>query len=190
MNVYAIRHGESESNRSRCYSGWSQVHLTDRGREDAARAGRLLADVPISRVYASDLPRALETAEIALPGRSAIRREALRENHVGSFQDQSVAQCDARYGALSLQARQQRDYTPVGGENRSMMLARVAAFMRKLENLPLEENIAVFCHEGTIQCMLSHVLGFPVPPHAARLSNGSVSVFVYDGAWRLQRWNL
>ena len=29
MKIYAVRHGESESNRDRRFSGWSQVHLTE-----------------------------------------------------------------------------------------------------------------------------------------------------------------
>ena len=43
MKLYVVRHGESESNRDRCFSGWSQVRLTEQGRRDAQRAGELLS---------------------------------------------------------------------------------------------------------------------------------------------------
>ena len=92
MKLYVVRHGESESNRDKRFSGWSQVHLTEQGRRDAQRAGEMLAGLHFDRVYASDLPRALETARIALPDCAPEQRAQLRENNVGAFQDRPVAQ--------------------------------------------------------------------------------------------------
>ena len=67
MKLYVVRHGESESNRDKRFSGWSQVHLTEQGRRDAQRAGEMLAGLHFDRVYASDLQRALETAQVYRP---------------------------------------------------------------------------------------------------------------------------
>ena len=189
MKLYVVRHGESESNRDKRFSGWSQVHLTEQGRRDAQRAGEMLAGLHFDRVYASDLPRALETARIALPGCEPEQRAQLRENNVGAFQDRPVAQCREEYGELCDRCVLERDFTPVGGENRAMMFARVASFMREMEASDAR-SIAVFCHEGTIKRMLDYVLGQDVGHRAIWLANGSVSVFSYGTRWRLDAFNL
>ena len=189
MKIYAVRHGESESNRDRRFSGWSQVHLTEAGRRDAQRAGELLAGLRFDRVYASDLQRAMETAHIALPGCEPEQRAQLRENDVGAFQDRLVTECREAYGELCDRCVQARDFTPVGGENRAMMYARVAAFMREMETADAR-HVAVFCHEGTIKRMLDFVLGQDVAPRAIWLANGSVTVFSFGTRWRLDAFNL
>ena len=67
MKLYLIRHGESEGNLLGVFSGWLQHNLTEKGREDACKAGRIIKKVKFDKVYSSDLNRAIETAKIALP---------------------------------------------------------------------------------------------------------------------------
>ena len=42
MRVYVVRHGESEANLSKQFTGWMDVHLTDQGRAQARGAGEFL----------------------------------------------------------------------------------------------------------------------------------------------------
>lgn len=58
-----IRHGETESNRSRRFAGWSDEHLTEEGREGVVRLAKSLG-LRGGRLYASPVRRAVETAEI------------------------------------------------------------------------------------------------------------------------------
>ena len=67
MRVYVIRHGESETNYNKQWTGWSDVHLTDKGKEDAKKARDFLKHIPFDKIFASDLIRAVETAKIVLP---------------------------------------------------------------------------------------------------------------------------
>ena len=55
MNVYIIRHGESENNVKKCWTGWKDVDLTEKGYEDARYAGRILSGVSFGRIFSSDL---------------------------------------------------------------------------------------------------------------------------------------
>ena len=96
-----IRHGQSESNAGRFHGGWAQVNLTDKGREDAKKAGEKLKDVKFDRVYSSDLVRALQTREIALPNYSPIVNELLREIHVGDLSWKMVEDCKKQIGRAS-----------------------------------------------------------------------------------------
>ena len=68
MRVYVIRHGESETNLSKRWTGWKAVNLTEKGYEDAKKAGKIIGDVTFDKVFSSDLRRAKETAMTALPG--------------------------------------------------------------------------------------------------------------------------
>ena len=68
MYVYVIRHGESETNLGKRLTGWFDTPLTDKGRNDAKKAGLVLKDVVFDKIFVSDLVRARETAEIAFPG--------------------------------------------------------------------------------------------------------------------------
>ena len=68
MKVYVVRHGESETNKIRHWTGWLDVALTEKGQNDALFARSVLENVHFDKVYTSDLIRAMQTAEIAIPG--------------------------------------------------------------------------------------------------------------------------
>ena len=70
--VILVRHGETPGNRERRTQVY-ETPLTETGREQAARlAERIAAEGPVQAIYASDLARALETAEI-IGGRLGVR---------------------------------------------------------------------------------------------------------------------
>lgn len=189
MKVYMIRHGESEGNRDSRHTGQSQVPLTEKGREDARRAGRLLAGLQFDRVYSSDLIRAMETQALALPGVQAERLALLRELDVGSLAGRPVQECREQLGEAYAACRRDRDFTVYGGESNTMQRERVQKFLSMLETQP-EENVAVFCHAGTITCALEVVLGVQNAYASLACDNGSVSIFEYkNGGWRLLKWN-
>ena len=190
MNVYVIRHGQTYTNLNRWFCGWYDVSLTPKGEEDAAMASRLLAGINFDRIYASDLLRARQTAQIALPGCEPVLRPCLREMSVGAFTGHPVTEIEQEYGETCTYCRTSRDFSPVGGESHQMQYERVIGIFPELESLENVENVAVFCHEGTVKCFLSYVLGYPIDPTRLRVDNGSVSTFSYtDGKWRLLSWN-
>ena len=59
--IYLMRHGADPSNR---YGGWSTYGLTEKGKEQVHIAKNKLQNKGIAQIYASDLVRAKETAEI------------------------------------------------------------------------------------------------------------------------------
>jgi 2,3-bisphosphoglycerate-dependent phosphoglycerate mutase len=68
IKIVLLRHGESVWNRENRFTGWTDVGLTDLGREEARRAGQLLrAEGYVFDVaYTSVLKRAIRTLWIAL----------------------------------------------------------------------------------------------------------------------------
>ena len=45
MKVFMIRHGESETNRNGLWTGWLDVSLTEKGREEAVQVGKMLSKI-------------------------------------------------------------------------------------------------------------------------------------------------
>lgn len=190
MELYAIRHGQSAANAIQAHAGWAQVPLTELGREQAAKTGELLKGMEFDRIIASDLLRARETAQIALPGRDFEQDPRLRETNVGSLQGRRVVDLTAELGEEYVRRRVARDYRVYGGEDTHAHYDRVAEFMKDLESAPDDARIAAVCHEGTIMAMLCYVLGTDIPRNIIHVANCAVCAFKFrNGIWELGEWN-
>ncbi len=100
-----LRHGESVWNRENRFTGWTDVDLSDAGREEAREAGRLLKaeGLDFDIAFTSVLKRAIRTLWIALdemdrmwlPVRKSWR---LNERHYGALQGLNKAETAAKFG--------------------------------------------------------------------------------------------
>jgi len=184
MRVYVIRHGESETNKVKKWTGWLDVHLTDKGKGDAKKSKELLKHISFNKIYLSDLVRARETAEIALPGCQYEASELLREINVGSLAGKPISDLtdDERIDIAK------NGYVAFGGESKKEFSNRVADFMRRLESLNCE-NVAVFSHGGWLREMLDAVLGIDMPRNRICCNNCTVAIFEFTGEiWKLHSW--
>lgn len=193
MQVFLVRHGQSETNVSGIRAGQSDIPLTEQGYEDARSAGEKLKGLVFDRVFSSDLSRALETCRTAI-GIEPETDKRLREVDIGLLAGHSVDECRAMFSDYDVN-NPVHNYVPYGGENLDMIGQRVSSFMRDLEALSEGEkacsNIAVFAHYGTIQMALAHVLGVVLPRAKIAIGNGSVTIVEFkDGSWRLLKSNL
>ncbi|GAB3063500.1 phosphoglyceromutase [Sediminivirga luteola] len=100
-----LRHGESEWNKKNLFTGWVDVPLTDAGRAEAAKAGRLLSERGLlpDVLHTSLLRRAIITANIALEeaGHSWIpvkRSWRLNERHYGALQGKNKKETLEEFG--------------------------------------------------------------------------------------------
>ena len=184
MRVYVIRHGESETNLAQKWTGWLDVHLTGKGKEDARKAGAFLENISIDKVLASDLIRAVETAEIGLPNCSYETTPLLREINVGTLASKP----------LSVVSDEQREriakygYVDFGGETRELFNRRIHQVMNKLEALSCE-TVALFTHAGWMRGMLDAVLGTQLPRKHVQCNNCTVAIFEFiNGTWQLHSW--
>ena len=191
MEVYVIRHGQSAANSEAKFSGWSQSPLTALGREQARKTGERLKTLKFDRIYSSDQCRARQTTELVFPGREYTTDWRLREINVGpALEEKKRTECMAQYGDLLSDALSRRDFTCFGGESYAQQVERVAAFMKDLEDIPEEEQIAVVCHGGSIASMLGYVLGTQLPQSLVQVENASVTCFRWlNGNWKLLRWS-
>ena len=188
MKMYVIRHGQSEANKNGLHAGWGPAPLTELGRSQAVEAGRKLTGLAMQQVYVSDILRARQTAQLALPGYEYRLDERIREFSSGSLVGRRVEECKATLGEPYLRALRERDYTAYGGENGEMVERRVDSFMKdmELQEAAGTENIAVVSHEGAILYMLYYVLQCRFPESSVRIGNCSVTrLECTGGKWHL-----
>ncbi len=191
LNVYFIRHGQSESNLNATFSGNTDVPLTDKGRDDARHAGELLKGIEFQKIYVSNLSRAQETMRLAIPGAVGVVDERLQETNVGFLAGHLRSEMMEKYGDALQEAFRTRCFGSYGGEQQSEHMARVKAFRDMLEAENIDGNVAVFAHDGTIRNFFQLMVGNASGIDQVRLANGSVSVFSYNGKyWILKHWNL
>lgn len=100
-----IRHGESAWNKENRFTGWTDVDLTDKGREEARDAGKLLKAEGFSFdiAYVSVLRRALTTLWLALDEMDELwipveKSWRLNERHYGDLQGLNKAETAAKFG--------------------------------------------------------------------------------------------
>ncbi|WP_167106709.1 phosphoglyceromutase [Mycobacterium sp. DL592] len=100
-----LRHGESEWNALNLFTGWVDVDLTDKGRAEAVRGGKLLAEQGVlpDILYTSLLRRAITTAHLALDAADRLwipvqRDWRLNERHYGALQGLDKAETKEKYG--------------------------------------------------------------------------------------------
>jgi 2,3-bisphosphoglycerate-dependent phosphoglycerate mutase len=105
IKLVLLRHGESTWNLENRFTGWTDVDLTPKGREEARQAGRLLREggYTFDVAYTSLLKRAIRTLWIALDEMDLMwipihPSWRLNERHYGALQGLDKAETAAKYG--------------------------------------------------------------------------------------------
>jgi 2,3-bisphosphoglycerate-dependent phosphoglycerate mutase len=148
-----VRHGQSLWNLEDRFTGWVDVPLTEKGREEARRAGELLQEIRFAVAYTSALTRAQETLEIILSilGQRppVIRDQALNERHYGDLQGLNKKKTAERYGAEQVKLwRRSFDVPPPNGEALKNTAERTLPFFERaiLGDLQLGKSVLVVAH--------------------------------------------
>ena len=98
-----VRHGQSQWNLENRFTGWVDVPLSEKGREEARQAGLSLKGMTFDYAFTSNLRRAQDTLKIILEqiGQTSLPVEinqALNERHYGALQGLDKKETAAKYG--------------------------------------------------------------------------------------------
>ena len=114
-----LRHGESVWNKENRFTGWTDVDLSDAGREEARRAGELLKaeGYAFDVAYTSVLKRAIRTLWITLDQLDAMwipvhHSWRLNERHYGALQGLNKAETAAKFGEAQVKIWRRSYDTP------------------------------------------------------------------------------
>jgi probable phosphoglycerate mutase len=165
LELWLVRHGETVSNAQGRLSGWTDVPLTELGRDQARALAPLLANERFDGIWSSDLARARDTARLAV-GEPRVD-ERLREMDFGRLEGLEWAEIgDEQRDAIM----EFTDYTAPGGESTQSLRARVLEFV---DSLPDGRHL-IFSHGGAIR-MLTDAIG-----HDRFLPNGGLIALDWD----------
>lgn len=147
MKVYFIRHTSVKVAEGVCY-GRSDVPLNDSFEEEAAETLAEIKNINFDKVYTSPLGRAVKLATYCgFP--KAEQDPRLMELDFGDWEMQKFD--DIKEIDHETWFKDYLKIKPTNGESYQDMAARVASFITELRQQPYE-NVAVFCHGGTILC--------------------------------------
>jgi probable phosphoglycerate mutase len=147
LQLYFMRHGETEWTLSGQHTGRTDIPLTGRGEDEARELGARLREVTFARVLASPRQRARRTCELAGLGRASEIEPDLAEWDYGDYEGQRSV--DIRQGRPDWNVF--RDGCP-GGETPADVSDRADRLIARLGTL--DGNIALFSH-GQFGCVLA-----------------------------------
>lgn len=186
-----MRHGQSEWNLENRFTGFTDVDLTEQGRNEAIAAGKLLkeAEINFDQVFSSTLKRANITAELALKeaGQSElfdtmVRHDDLRERDYGDLTGLNKDDMRKKYGEEQVHIwRRSYDVQPPGGEClQDVVENRVRPYYAAHIKPLLDEgkNILMAAHGNSLRAMLI-ILGVETPDtiNDAEMPTGAPLVF-------------
>jgi broad specificity phosphatase PhoE len=192
--LHLVRHGESAGNVNPAARRSDDPPLTERGREQAARAGAAIARLGVDAVYTSPLRRARETAEaVAAAARAGAVRpvEGFAEVDMGSLSDPETAEGRAEREAIfSAWLAGDRSRAFPGGEDFAAVVRRVGEGLRALAASSPGPRIALVTHRMPIAAAAALCEAGGAPAPSGGCANGSVTTLESeDGArWRLVAW--
>ncbi len=146
-----VRHGETDWNRDLRIQGGSDTELNETGRAQARELASELAAVELDAVYASDLKRARETAEIVARDRGldVALDPGLRERSFGSWEGLTRAEVDERFPD-----RQHHD-----GETDDQVRDRVLDAVGRIVEAHPGQEVLVVSHGGALNVLWHHAIG-------------------------------
>ena len=159
------RHGESTFNLENRFTGWIDVPLTEKGKEEARAIARKIAGYRIDKAYSSSLQRTVESLQIVLKelhceNIPAVHSTELNERHYGDIQGLNKTETATRYGE-SLVHEWRRSYTvaPPGGESLKDASERILSFLdlRIFEDVRSGNNVLVVAHGNTLRAIVKRL---------------------------------
>ena len=194
--IIMIRHGYSISNNLKFFTGQSDIELTDIGREQARLCGEFLKEHKgIDAIYSSDLSRAYDTA-LAV-GRALsldVKKDAeLREIFAGEWEMMPFVKIEEKYPAeYAVWKNDIGRANPTGGESVFSMATRVEGAIRRIAAEHDDGCVVIVTHATPIRaiCTLSEGLDLSEMGRVSWVSNASISIFDFDGNFKLVEKNI
>lgn len=156
--IYLFRHGQSEFNLNKTFTGWIDAKLTPLGIEQAKALGEMLKDKTIDLAYSSSLSRAIDTLKEVLiyhpECRETIIDDRIIERSYGDLSGHTHAETIAQYGQEQFD-KWHRGWAnrPPAGESFADVEVRVSEFIESLKSRFSNQDlgIAISAHGNSIR---------------------------------------
>ena len=160
--VLLVRHGQTRSNVTGFYMGWSDEDISEVGYTQAHSLSSRLASLPITSVYSSPLQRTCTTAEILTkPHDLKVQfSEDLIEIQLGDWQGLHMDEIKQRWPEIWQQSRiDPSDITLPNGESYRQVTERAVQMFDKIVAANQGKQAVIVTHEIAVKVIVAHVLG-------------------------------
>ncbi len=187
MNLYLLRHAETDWNLERRIQGQTDVSLNRTGISQAEQCWPYFRQLKLDAVYASTLDRTLHTALIAT-GRVPCALREFNERHFGMWEGRLSAELQTEIPEYSEYFRDVARRAP-GGESLEDVVHRVRPMLFGiLAEATTGAEIVICSHGGTSKAIIGTLLGMPLPmiPTLPTIANGGVRLLVrHSDQWEM-----
>jgi 2,3-bisphosphoglycerate-dependent phosphoglycerate mutase len=189
-----VRHGESLWNAKNTWTGWTDIGLSEKGKEEARLAGEKLRDIHFDCAFTSKLTRAADTLRIILETLGvndlSITSDALlNERNYGIFTGKNKFEIKAQLGDVEfLRLRRGWDYPIENGESLKQLASRVVPYYDAtiLPLLKEGKHVLVVSHGNTLRALIKTLDTVSDEDISkVELTTGEVVVYHVDAAGRV-----
>ena len=170
MDIFILRHGETDWNSKRLFQGHTDIPLNKKGKSQAIRIARALKGRKIDIIISSDLKRAFQTAQAVkttLKCKGAIIKDkSFRERHYGSLEGKVYVPF-------------QNDKKGFDGEKDKQFFSRINRAFKKSIKTHKGKNIVIVAHGGVVRAIVAAIIQ-PADYKKLRVYNASISEIYYD----------
>ena len=160
--LFILRHGETEGNQKKIFRGRWDLPLNENGRKQAEKTGEVLKEINFSRIYASPLLRARETAAAVAAKQKRIKvieEPALIDIDYGDWTRVSDTDVEQRFPDMYRKWKETPENVLFpNGESLSDVSSRLEPFLQRLGSGPDDEQILLVSHRVTIKIILCIIL--------------------------------
>ncbi|WP_318370383.1 2,3-diphosphoglycerate-dependent phosphoglycerate mutase GpmB [Enterobacter sp.] len=193
LQVYLVRHGETQWNAERRIQGQSDSPLTAKGEQQAWQVGERAKILGITHIIASDLGRTRRTAEIIAQacGCEITFDSRLRELDMGVLEQRHIESLtEEEEGWRRQLVNGTADGRIPDGESMQELSDRMHASLAACLDLPEGSRPLVVSHGMALGCLVSTILGLPAyAERRLRLRNCSISRIDYQQSpWLASGW--
>lgn len=158
MNLYLVRHGQTNLNKEHIVQGIINTKLNDTGINQAKEIKKEIDKLSIDLVISSPLDRTRETTSIILGNRNIdiIYDDRIIERYAGNFEGKS----DKYYDHIKAWNYKINSDLDANIENVRDLLKRAKLFLEDIKNRYPNKNILVVSHEAIIRALHYNIVGY------------------------------
>jgi phosphoserine phosphatase len=179
--IILARHGQTIWNKERRFQGQTDIPLSKEGVKQAKALAKRIKNLKISKIYTSQLKRAIHTADIiAKPAKLTVEKiKELNERSYGAweglFWEDKNKELNGSLKACEL------DVIPEGGESLAQVQKGILGVFNPLIKKHQGETILIVCHGIVIRVLISHLTKLsPKEVMEKKIPNTSISIFYLE----------
>ena len=162
IDLYLIRHGETEANIQKKVCGQNDTKLTNHGIEQLVKLKHQIGHLSPNKCYTSALSRAIESHKIVFSNYAYESYPDLNETNTGTLSDLTFDELHQKYPEFLYQGKNNH-LKYENGESISDVYSRICKWVDNTILCIDNDSVVTVCgHAGTVNCILHYLLSTPI----------------------------